>query len=143
MAKDYSAIFSSFLKNKNSLAVNTAVLSEVINRAFRIEYENYLIQQGIDRKNCSFKQYRNCAEGIATQKLIYEIIVQKILKPFKVLDKNFSNQDIANLLVLDSLDFTDKIIVSICKEHNLILVTNDSDFSVSDVDILSTHKKLC
>ena len=46
------------------------------------------------------------------------------------------------LLVVDELDFNDKIIFSLCKEKNMVLLTNDSDFVQSDIDILSANPKL-
>ena len=46
------------------------------------------------------------------------------------------------MLVVDTLDFNDKIIYDICKTYNLVLLTHDADFSKSDIDILSANPKL-
>lgn len=137
--KKYSSMYKTLLQTKNPLVVNTTVLSEIINRTIRIEHDNYCKEKMID---ISFKKYRDSTDGKDAQKLIYQIIIEKILKYFEVIDKTFSAQDLSNLLIVDSLDFSDKIIFSVCKENSLILLTNDGDFSDSDIDILSANKKI-
>lgn len=53
----YAAIFGKLLKNKNDLALNTFVISEVINRVLRLEWGNQT------NKNIDFKQFRNSDAG--------------------------------------------------------------------------------
>ena len=63
------------------------------------------------------------------------------MKTFSITDKHLTNKDFDKLLVVDSLDFNDKVIVETCKEFNLILLTHDSDFPSTDLDILSLNIK--
>lgn len=58
------------------------------------------------------------------------------------IEKAFTKQDINNLLVVDELDFIDKTTEIICKEKNLVLITNDVDFKKSDIDIITENKKI-
>ena len=60
----------------------------------------------------------------------------------QVIDKQLMVIDIKNMLVVDKLDFNDKIIVDVCKTNNLILLTHDADFSNADVDTLSANPNL-
>lgn len=138
LEKSYSGMYKALLQNKNPLVINTVVLSEIINSVLRIGLHNY----NLSNQSISFKKYRDSPDGKDAQMLIYQIIIDNILTRFEVLDKTFSMQDLSNLLVVDSLDFGDKIIESVCKENNLILFTNDKDFSESDIDILSANNRL-
>lgn len=42
----------------------------------------------------------------------------------------------------NELDFVDKAIVSLCKENNLVLLTNDKDFKNADLDILTANTSI-
>lgn len=139
---DYSSIFSSILKNKNPLFVDFLVLSEFINLTLRIEYDNYLSIKGIDKSKFNFKNFRNCAEGQKSLNDIYNIINKSILSKFEIIGKEFLLEDVNSFLKVDNMDFNDKAIELICKEKDLVLVTNDKDFIKSDVEILTTNKIL-
>ena len=43
---------------------------------------------------------------------------------------------------VDELDFSDKAIIRICEDNQFILLTNDTDFKNSNIDIISCHKKM-
>lgn len=118
------------------MAINTFVLSEVINRVLRMEWEN---KTG---KSINFKSFRNSSEGLSVQKDIFDMIEDKILKYFQVIDKQLTTTDIKNMLIVDRLDFNDKIILDVCKARNMILLTNDADFKDTDIDILSANPKI-
>ncbi|MBD5411628.1 MAG: type II toxin-antitoxin system VapC family toxin [Treponema sp.] len=134
--KSYSSILKSLLLHKNQLAVDTGVLSEVINRILRYEWHLRA------KKNSNFKVFRNTCDGMQAQKDVFDIIRNRILTSFKVIDTQRTSEDIKNMLVVDTLDFNDKIIYDICKTYNLVLLTHDADFSKSDIDILSANPKL-
>ena len=125
------------------MAINTFVLSEVINRVLRIELKNE-DEKNKDKKNkkkIDFKSFRNSSKGKSVQKDIFDIIKNKILKYFQVIDKQLTITDIKNMLTIDRLDFNDKIILDVCKAHNMILLTHDADFKDTDIDILSANQK--
>lgn len=137
-AQLYSSIFGKLYSNKNNMAINTFVLSEVINRVLRIEWKN---EDEKNKKKIDFKSFRNSSKGQSVQKDIFDIIKNKILKYFQVIDKQLTITDIKNMLVIDRLDFNDKIIFDVCKAHNMILLTHDADFKDTDIDILSANQK--
>ena len=118
--------------------VDFIVLSEFVNRAIRIEYENYKNTNGF----CKYKQFRNSQDGQQTISDVYNTIKSAIIGSFQVSGKCFDEGDINQFLSLDRLDFSDKAIELICQENNFILLTNDGDFRNSSLDILSENRSL-
>ncbi|MDR1829702.1 MAG: DUF5615 family PIN-like protein [Candidatus Fibromonas sp.] len=137
-SKQYSSILNMLLKQKNKLEMSTSIISEVINRIMKMEYE----KKGGFEKLGIFKNFRNSKAGKSLLNDIYNTIKNKILPCFNISDKKFSTNDVKAMLKADSLDFNDKIIFEICKSNNFILVTHDADFSNSNIDILSCNQKL-
>lgn len=136
MAARYSSIYKFLIKEKIPMITSCVVLSEVINRVLRIEYNN------IGRSK-TFKEFRNSSEGKQTQEDIFSIIKNQIFSVFTIQDVCFTVEQLHHLLKADNIDFNDKIIVEICKAHNMILLTNDVDFYHTNIDILSRNHELC
>lgn len=136
---NYSSLFGRLLHQKNELVVDYIVISEIVNRAHRLEYDKYLTSNSITRNNFSYKRYRNSDEGQVSMTDIYIIIQANILNNFTVVGKIFSKEDIQSFLTIDSLDFSDKGILAICKENTFVLLTNDADYKAADIDILSSN----
>jgi len=44
--------------------------------------------------------------------------------------------------MIDELDFVDKATVDLCKEYNLVLLTNDKDFKNAGLDILTGNPSI-
>lgn len=134
--KNYSSIFNCLLKQQNILIVNEIVLSEFVNRFLRFEFYNKC-------KNINeFKKFRNSKNGMSAQREIYDIVKDNILSIFTLKGKKFCKEEIDDMLFVDSLDFNDKLIASVCKKYDMILLTDDSDYKNSDIDILSANSKL-
>lgn len=128
--QNYARVFRNLLRQGNSLFVDFLVISEVINRVVRIEHQKLNPSQ-------KFKDFRNSQDGKDALNDIYIIVKNDILNRFNVVGKIFNKQEIENCLVVDELDFVDKATVTLCKENNLVLLTNDSDFKNVDLDILT------
>ena len=135
----YSSAFGNLLRQKNELIVDFIVLSEVINRAIRIEYEKYLTINHIDRKSLPYKIYRDSVDGQDAMKDIYLLVRDNILANFEIKGKAYTKADIESFLYVDTLDFMDKAFIPLCKENDFILLTNDKDFAGSDLEILSSN----
>ncbi|MBN2828989.1 MAG: twitching motility protein PilT [Candidatus Cloacimonetes bacterium] len=135
----YSRIFSELVKMKNSLHVDYIVISEFVNRLFRIGYKSYLDFNGLDEKRFSFKEYRATPEANTCISGIYSTVENDILKHFRVIGKAFTKEDITGFLEVDNLDFSDKAIEMICRENRFVLLTDDADFAKSEIDILSAN----
>lgn len=133
--ENYARTFRNLLRQGNKLYVDFLVISEVINRIIRVEYN----KSGLDM---NFKEYRNSEEGQDVLNDIYTIIKEQIINRFNFAGKAFSKDDINSFLSIDELDFVDKAIVSICTENDFILLTNDRDFKNSSLDILTGNPRI-
>lgn len=128
----YATAFRRLLKQGNALFIDFLMISEVINRIVRIEHLNI-------NPNQNFKDFRNSAEGHEVLHDVYTIVQDSILSHFNVIGKKLEKQDIESFLIVDTLDFVDKVIVSICKENDFVLLTNDKDFKNTNIDILTAN----
>lgn len=135
----YSSAFGSLLRQKNKLLVDFIVISEVANRAHRLEYDKHLLANGLSRSVLPYKQYRNSADGQSALADIYLIIEINILNNFTVVGRAFTQADIQSFLMVEPLDFADKGILMTCKENACVLLTNDADFSTADIDLLTSN----
>ena len=66
--------------------------------------------------------------------------LRRILNIFQITNESFSKEDFDSMLTVTKLDFNDKLIELLCKKKNMLLLTHDFDFSLSDVDILSANR---
>jgi predicted nucleic acid-binding protein len=128
--QNYARVFRNLLRQENKLFVDFLVISEVINRVVKIEHQKLSPTQ-------KFKDFRNSQEGKDVLNDIYIIVKDCIFKRFDVIGKNFNKKEIEDYLEVDELDFVDKVIVTLCKEHTFVLLTNDKDFKNTDLDILT------
>lgn len=136
MVPRYSSIYKFLIKENIPMFTSCIVLSEVINRILRLEYTNI-------GSSKPFKEFRNSSEGKQIQEEIFAIIKNQIFSVFTIQDVCFTVEQLHHLLKADNIDFNDKIIVEICKAHNMILLTNDVDFYHTSIDILSRNHELC
>lgn len=135
----YSTAFGHLLQQQNEMVVDFLVISEIINRAHRLEYDKYLSVNNITKNNLSYKQYRDSADGQTALSDIYLIIESNILNRFTIVGKSFTKDEIRAFLTLEPMDFTDKGILLTCKENGCILLTNDKDYKTADIDILTSN----
>lgn len=131
----YSSLYQELLKQKNRLFVDFWVISEVVNRILRIEHKR-------QQSGKQFKQFRDSEQGKTVLSDIYNIVENRILEDFFIVEKSFSEDDIKSFLIVDSLDFIDKGILKVCQENNFVLLTNDMDYKDSDIDILTCNKQI-
>ena len=138
----YSSAFGKLLRQNNELMVDFIVISEIVNRAHRLEYDKHLSANGISRNSLTYKQYRNSADGQSALSDIYLIVETNILSSFTVVGKAFTKADIQSFLVVEPLDFSDKGILLTCQENGYVLLTNDADYKTADIDILSSNSAI-
>lgn len=139
----YANLYTKLNNQNNIFVVDYIVISEFVNRAIRIEYDNYLISNNLDRSTFKYKDYRNSLDGKEALKDIYLTLEDDILTDYEVIEKSYSKDDLMLMCKVDEFDFSDKAIIKICEDNNLILLTNDTDFKNSSIDIISCHKKMC
>lgn len=135
--KNYARVLRNLLHQQNILYVDFLVISEVVNRAIKAEYEKFRLTHTLTKTALKYKDFHNSQDGQSAMKDIYIVVKNDILSHFNVIGKSFSQQDIEKILIVDELGFVDKGIASICLEHNFVLLTNDRDFKNSGLDILT------
>ncbi len=138
----YANLYTQLSKQNNIFVVDYIVVSEFVNRAIRIEYDNYLITNSLDKNTLSYKDYRNSSDGKEALKDIYITLNDEILNEFEVIEKSYSKDDLKIMCTVNELDFSDKAIIKICEDNQFILLTNDTDFKNSNIDIISCHSKM-
>jgi predicted nucleic acid-binding protein len=77
--KKYSSIFRKLLTQKDTMVVDFIVISEVVNRAIKTEYEKPLQEKNISRKDLCFKPFRDSRDGPEALHDIYQIVNKKLL----------------------------------------------------------------
>lgn len=135
--QNYARVFSNLLRQGNNLLVDFLIISEIVNRVIKAEYEKHLLANSLTKTQLKYKDFRSSREGQDALNDIYIIVKNDILNHFRVIGKSFDRQDIEIFLIVDELDFVDKATVSICTENSLVLLTNDKDFKNSGLDILT------
>lgn len=133
--KKYASAIAKLIKQKNPLYVDFLVISEVVNRSFKIAYE---AKKSSDA-HLRYKQFRDSEEGQQELAEVYSIVENQILTQFNVIGNAFSKADILDFLTVDSLDFLDKGILKTCQNNHFVLLTNDKDFKNVDIDILTCN----
>ena len=132
---NYARAFNGLLRQGNGLYVDFTIISEIVNRVLRDELKR--LQPGM-----KLKDFRDSPEGQQVLSDIYLIIKSNILSNFNIIGKAFSKNDVENFLVVDNMDFVDKATQQICKENDLVLLTNDKDFKNADLDILTGNPSI-
>lgn len=136
----YSTFFKKCLEKEIPITTNIIVVSEIVNRIFRIEYEKYLKKNNLDKGKLPFKQYRNSRDGLNAQDDIYAVIKAKLTQ-FSICPDAYDKNSIFSFLSSLNTDFNDCAISHTCKKNNYVLVTNDADFSTAEIPIISANSK--
>lgn len=132
--EEYASLSNQLFRGYNIL-IDSNVVSEVVNRLIRIEHKKYEDKHG----KLSFKSYRNSKEGRGELEDIYTLLKETVLPFFEISTNKYTIEVIDSFLKVDNLDFGDKTIEYACKENGYVLLTNDSDFKNSEVDILTSN----
>jgi predicted nucleic acid-binding protein len=135
----YSKAFSKLLKAEANPILDPMVLSEYLNRYCRIEWEACYKKQYPKFKD--FRNSRASSNVIETAQSFASKIVS-----FCCVHSIASNQlDLQQILAdfaSDQVDFNDAVLIDICKKGNLKIMTNDGDFQVGGIDVLTSNSRL-
>ena len=141
--KPYENFFDRAIKNGSVFYISSLIVSEFINRYFRLEF-NILNTNNKIYKDFK-KDFRPSQHYKSIAKTIRSTLKQNILKIAKPLDDNFSNLDINKIVdSIDTIEFNDEYISTLSLHSNLKIITSDSDFKFSKVDanIITGNGKL-
>lgn len=135
----YSQAFSRLVAAKAQPVLDPMVLSEYLNRYAQIEWEgNYKSQYR------TFKQFRNSASFVTIAASI-DSFAKKIMGFCKIHSISADQLDLNQALtdfVQGRVDFTDAILVDVCRKENIKLLTNDGDFQDGGIEVLTSNTRL-
>jgi hypothetical protein len=93
-------------------------------------------------KDRDYKTFRASPQGKAVMSKLYRAVREELLVECKLINPVLTSADIQGICAVDSLDFVDKLLVLLCEKRNAVLVTNDSSFKSSAIEILSNNDRL-
>ena len=132
----YSEVFRSVVNSKSQIYIDVLILSEFINRYARLKY---YFEAPVD---VEFKDFRKSEEfRIIAQDIAND--VKRILKYCTRIESGFGDLQLQSLLndyAKGDTDFNDHVIGELCKNNGFILITNDSDFKVQGIPILTANR---
>ncbi len=146
--KSYVDLFDQIIENNAKIAISSILLSEIINRILRdVYYQKFLRKNpNIENDNRAYKTHYRASKDYAIDysMLCYDIKNYSsniILLNDKLGDKKFK---LSNILTEDigALDFNDFYYYKLCKELEYSIVTDDKDFWVKDVQVITESKTL-
>lgn len=137
----YSNAFRNIISHGSKIYIDVLVLAEFINRMSRFHYDLWCEENQLTP---SYKEFRsmNCFKPIVSE---IEQAAQMILTDAISIETGFSRMNTLNLLKTfqeGKQDFNDLIIVNICQSKRYKLVTDDSDFIGSEIEVLTSNKRL-
>ena len=139
-------------KNKPEIIICSLIISEIFNAFVKIAFEDYKIKLLNDNtnnlteeqiKNLSFKQdYRGSTDYVLSVRLFKDDFEGFI--PYLTLIENNSSVDPFSVLLALStnLEFNDSFYYNLCKSNNYTFITNDGDFQVEGIEVLTKNRKL-
>lgn len=136
-----SSLFYKLIKNNIDIYINSLLISEVVNTWARLEFHQQRKELGFEPNQ--FKMYRETPQFLDVAEDI-SINIEKILRWSKR-DSSLDSIDLEYIILKYGsgvYDFNDLVFGEICKINNLILVTNDRDFCITDVNILTANNLL-
>lgn len=148
----YTKFFNEIIRNKTAptaiIVVPSLLLSEIINRVMNdIYYWNYCKyspKSENQKKSDHFKKsYRKDPIYISDLKEICDFITDysdKITFTSDYLEEYTCDTFLKGIPT--HLDFNDYVMAKLSAKENFIIVTNDSDFKVENVKVLTTQKSL-
>jgi predicted nucleic acid-binding protein len=123
------------------LYTNYDVITEIVGVLMHHGYDQYRSTVSYS-KYYDFKDFRDGIEGQSLLSATCDTIQSKILDHISILDKVFDINDIRRFVVPDNLDCTDKAIISICKQYDVILFTDDRDFRHTSIPLLTRNSTI-
>jgi len=140
----YSKAYKEVISKDSKIYIDPLVLSEFINRFARFHY-NLWNEELPEGQQVEFKTYRKSQEFKAVAQEI-EMAVQAIMVDTKPVESGLTVTPSFHKVIQDygkgMSDFTDLMVVEICRRNTFTLVTDDSDYRVPDISVLTSNRSL-
>ncbi len=133
--KKYDRFLKQAMTQNAGIFVSALILSEFINRYLRLEFN--LLRTKDPAKYADFKKdFRNTTEGKALVQIVYDIIKRQILTIATPIADQFHQMKMDELLTgTEGVDFNDVCYLHLANLEDLKVVTDDSDFSTSPLNV--------
>lgn len=137
----YSAAYKNMLLAKSRIYVSSTVLGEFIYRYCRLAHA-LLVQKGM-----ASEKFKNFRKTILFKPVAKAVVggASRLLKAATRIEEDFVSLDIDRILsefATGGHDFNDLLIAEVCDRKKLTLVTDDKDFSVRSIPILTANALL-
>lgn len=139
-AKTYSTALKRMLDAGCTIFLDALVLSEFVNILGRLAYNRLPVSQ----RPSDFKAFRNSSAFKATAKNIADSC-NRVLQVVTRIESGFASCDPVDLLdqyEAGRSDINDLLLAHLCRTHALTLVTDDADFRMSGLPILTANSRL-
>jgi hypothetical protein len=123
-----------------TLKVDLLVVAEFITVASR-KAQQKLMDDNPHLYYNKYKDFRDSPEGIQIMTEIYKTVREDILVECQLINTELTNEEVQSVCFPEPLDFVDKIQALLCKKHDAVLFTNDSDFRSKGIAIFSNNDK--
>lgn len=138
----YSEAFIGILNARSPINLEVLILSEFVNRFARFEYE--LARDRDHTLPMNFKDFRNTPTFVPIA-LSISVAAKKIARYCHRVDTGFPELEIDSLLdeyAGGATDFNDQALARLCQLRGYKLITDDSDFKVPGITIITANRKL-
>lgn len=150
--KAYLSLFDKIIKNtKTRIILPALVVSEVINRIIReVHFEKHIrkVKKGNPGFSPDSDYYKNVFRNSLDYRVAYNVICDDIKSystSIDLVNDEFGSTFRFKHLLKDpptSLDFNDYYYYNLCKKKGYFLVTDDKDFWVENVDVITMSRTL-
>lgn len=137
----YSTAYKHMLTAKSRLYVSSTILGEFVYRYCRLAH-GLLVEKGMASEN--FKNFRKSGLFKPVAKAVTDAAI-RLLKEATRVEEEFISLDIDRILGefgVGGHDFNDLLIAEVCERKSLTLVTDDGDFSLRSIPILTANALL-
>lgn len=139
-ARLYSAAYKRVVEVGCRIFIDAIILSEFVNVLSRLTYHSL----PAEKKPQDFKTFRRSAAFKPVAKSISDAC-RRIVKSCTRIESGFTSIDVDELLnryKTGKSDFNDQILTHLCKRQGFTLVTDDGDFRVSGLKVLTANRRL-
>ena len=138
----YDGFLKKVLNCNATIYATSLVLSEVINRWLRIDFN---LSRNFGMRYNNFKDYRSSSRYNHTIQGLISAVSNRVLKMSSLMGDCAEYIDISTILDnMKYVDFNDSYYHCLAKRENLVIVTHDGDFGKLDsgISILTANNRL-
>jgi predicted nucleic acid-binding protein len=137
----YSRALANIMAAQSRIYIDAIVVSEFVNAYARLKHKIRTSSRGV---SIEFKQFRQTPDFVPIAQAI-AADTRRILGCCSRIESEFSTISVDS--VLDEFekggaDLNDLLVAELCKKNGLKLITDDGDFKITGLSVLTANKKL-